>query len=111
MLGQDPEEAKKIILCEKPTISEDQGFLEPALLDRLIENIAMLSSIYYKPPEVFVKKIRDRINERLDYENEEDLNDGEFEYEDSMGIKKSEYIRESEGNQIGDYQDVIDNES
>jgi hypothetical protein len=31
----------------------------------------MLSSIYYKPPETFVKKIRDRINERLDLENDE----------------------------------------
>jgi len=30
----------------------------------------MLSSVYYKPPEAFVKKIRDRINERLDLENE-----------------------------------------
>jgi hypothetical protein len=31
----------------------------------------MLSSIYYKTPETFVKKIRDRINERLDLENED----------------------------------------
>jgi hypothetical protein len=30
----------------------------------------MLSSVYYKPPETFVKKIRDRINERLDLEND-----------------------------------------
>lgn len=30
----------------------------------------MLASVYYKPPETFVKKIRDRINERLDLENE-----------------------------------------
>jgi hypothetical protein len=30
----------------------------------------MLASVYYKPPENFVKKIRDRINERLDLENE-----------------------------------------
>jgi len=32
----------------------------------------MLSSIYYKPPEAFVKKIRDKINERLDLENDDD---------------------------------------
>jgi hypothetical protein len=31
----------------------------------------MLSSVYFKPPEAFVKKIRDRINERLDLDNEE----------------------------------------
>jgi hypothetical protein len=31
----------------------------------------MMSSIYYKTPETFVKKIRDRINERLDVETDE----------------------------------------
>jgi len=30
----------------------------------------MLSSVYYKQPEQFVKKIRDKINERVDLENE-----------------------------------------
>lgn len=29
MLASNPELAKKIILCEKPTISEDSGTLEP----------------------------------------------------------------------------------
>lgn len=66
------------------------------MLDRLIENISMLSSVYYKPPEAFVKKIRDRINERLDFENDEDENNQEIEYVDSMGVKKSDYIKNAE---------------
>ena len=70
MLSENPEEAKNIIMGDKPTISEDSGHLEPQLLDKLIDNISMLSSVYYKPPETFVKKIRDRINERLDLEND-----------------------------------------
>lgn len=41
------------------------------MLDKLVNNISMLSSVYYKPPEAFVKKIRDRINERVDLENED----------------------------------------
>ena len=106
MLSQDPEEAKKIILCEKPTISEDTGTLDPPLLDKLIDNISMLSSIYYKPPETFVKKIRDRINEKLDDENQEEE---EQEYVDSMGVKKSDYIKESD-NQM-DYDDVMKQEA
>ena len=73
MLSSNPELAKRIILCEKPTISEDSSTLEPQLLDKLVDNIGMLSSVYYKPPEAFVKKIRDKINERLDLENDEDL--------------------------------------
>lgn len=71
MLSENPQEAKEIILCEKPAISEDSGHIEPQLLDKLIDNISMLSSVYYKPPENFVKKIRDRINERLDLENDD----------------------------------------
>jgi AP-1 complex subunit beta-1 len=70
MLSNNPEEAKTIILGEKPTISEDASTIEPQLLDKMIDNISMLASVYFKPPQNFVKKIRDRINERLDLENE-----------------------------------------
>ena len=62
------------------------------MLDKLINNIGMLSSVYYKPPENFVKKIRDKINERLDLETDmTELNIEKDEYVDSAGIKKSEY--------------------
>mmetsp|Transcript_27988 Transcript_27988/g.42313 ORF Transcript_27988/g.42313 Transcript_27988/m.42313 type:complete len:111 (-) Transcript_27988:981-1313(-) len=110
MLSDNPEEAKRIILCEKPTISEDQGHLEPQLLDKLVNNISMLSSVFYKPPEAFVKRVRDRINERLDLENDEDAGFGEapqqadMDYVDSTGVKKSEYIKES---QDVDYNQMI----
>ena len=70
MLSSNPDLAKEVILCEKPPISEDSTTLEPQLLDKLVNNISMLSSVYFKVPEQFVKKIRDRINERLDLENE-----------------------------------------
>lgn len=76
-------------------ISEDSGHIEPQLLDKLIDNIAMLSSIYYKPPEAFVKKIRDRINEKPDYEVDEMEEQADAEYVDSTGVKKSDYIKES----------------
>ena len=70
MLSSNPDLAKKIILCQKPPISEDSSSLETPLLDKLVSNIGTLSSVYYKTPEMFVKRIRDRINERLDLENE-----------------------------------------
>ena len=56
----------------------------------------MLSSVYYKPPEQFVKKIRDRINERLDLETDMLEQNQEQDYEDSMGVKKSQYEKEAE---------------
>lgn len=60
----------------------------------------MLSSVYYKPPEAFVKKIRDRINERFDLENEdgaaglgsggaEESKKAKEDYIDSQGISRS----------------------
>ena len=110
MLTENPEEAKTIILCEKPAISEDAGHLESQLLDKLIDNISMLSSVYYKPPETFVKKIRDRINERLDLENDEEdaaAPQGE-DYIDSMGVAKADYVKQSEQELgIQNYTDLI----
>ena len=109
MLSENPEEAKKIILCEKPTINEDGGHIEAAQLDKLIDNISMLSSVYYKTPDVFVKKIRDKINERLDLEQEDidyDHGSKQEDYVDSMGVKKSDYIKESQ-EMGGNYADLV----
>jgi hypothetical protein len=41
--------------------------------DNLLINLSMLSSVFYKTPEQFVKKIRDRINERLDLETQPEM--------------------------------------
>lgn len=97
MLASDPEVCKQVVMGKRPPISDDSGCLEPHLLDKLIDNIGMLSSVYYKPPEMFVKKIRDRINERLDLENEDSNQQVQKEeYVDSLGVKRSEYIKDSE---------------
>ena len=76
----------------------------------------MLSSVYFKPPEAFVKKIRDRINERLDLDNEDEEAPATFEeimgpskteqkeeIIDSTGVKRSEYAQEAEASNT-DYQ-------
>jgi len=55
----------------------------------------MLSSVFYKPPEQFVKKIRDRINERLDNEYDDDAGVQNADYVDSTGVKRSEYLKDS----------------
>lgn len=65
----------------------------------------MLSSVYYKLPDTFVKKIRDRINERLDLEGEDSTlatavggkpSTAIGEYVDSTGVKRSDYIKEAQ---------------
>ena len=46
-MASNKDNSKDLILSDKPTISEDSQALEPSLLDRLIENISLLSSVYY----------------------------------------------------------------
>ncbi|GAB2296799.1 hypothetical protein Dimus_030902 [Dionaea muscipula] len=58
LLSTDPEAAKDIVLAEKPVISDDSNQLEPSLLDELLANIATLSSVFHKPPEVFVTHLK-----------------------------------------------------
>jgi AP-1 complex subunit beta-1 len=54
LLLSDPEAAKAVVLAEKPVISDDTSTLPKNLLDELINHIATLSSVYHKPPELFV---------------------------------------------------------
>ncbi|MCO5604836.1 hypothetical protein L7F22_059010 [Adiantum nelumboides] len=58
LLSTDPEAAKDVVLAEKPTISDDSNQLDPSLLDELLANIATLASVYHKPPESFVSRVK-----------------------------------------------------
>ncbi|KAL0408173.1 UNVERIFIED_CONTAM: Beta-adaptin-like protein C [Sesamum radiatum] len=58
LLSTDPEAAKDVVLAEKPVISDDSNQLEPSLLDELLANIATLSSVYHKPPDAFVTRVK-----------------------------------------------------
>jgi len=90
-------------------MSEQQNNLDPQVRDNLLGNLSMLSSVFYKTPEQFVKKIRDRINERLDLETqpEVDLVGGvAADYVDSTGVKRSEYLQQAEET-TADYQAYV----
>lgn len=50
--------AKDVVLAEKPVITDDSNQLDPSLLDELLANIATLSSVYHKPPESFVTRLK-----------------------------------------------------
>ncbi|PWA95092.1 AP-1 complex subunit beta-1 [Artemisia annua] len=58
LLSTDPEAAKDVVLAEKPVISDDSNQYDSSLLDELLANIATLSSVYHKPPEAFVTRVR-----------------------------------------------------
>ncbi|KAL8238834.1 hypothetical protein R6Q59_015401 [Mikania micrantha] len=58
LLSTDPEAAKDVVLAEKPVISDDSNQYDSSLLDELLANIATLSSVYHKPPETFITRVR-----------------------------------------------------
>jgi AP-1 complex subunit beta-1 len=58
LLISDAEAAKAVVLAEKPVISDDTSTLPKSLLDELINHIATLSSVYHKPPELFVPEYK-----------------------------------------------------
>eukprot|EP01099_Mayorella_cantabrigiensis_P004290 TRINITY_DN3217_c0_g2_i1.p1 TRINITY_DN3217_c0_g2~~TRINITY_DN3217_c0_g2_i1.p1 ORF type:complete len:805 (-),score=219.13 TRINITY_DN3217_c0_g2_i1:340-2754(-) len=58
LLARDPEAAKAVVLSEKPTVTDSTSTLEPSLLNELINNISTLSSVFHKPPDTFVSKLR-----------------------------------------------------
>ncbi|XP_038874504.1 beta-adaptin-like protein B [Benincasa hispida] len=58
LLSTDPEAAKDVVLAEKPVIGDDSNLLDSSLLDELLANIATLSSVYHKPPEAFVTRVK-----------------------------------------------------
>ena len=65
LLSTDPEAAKAVVLAEKPLIQDTSSAYEAALLGTLIENIGTLSSVYHKPPETFVSKLKGRRARRV----------------------------------------------
>jgi len=91
LLATDPVLAKKIILAEKPPISDLSYSLETSLLDRLIENIGTLASVYQKVRESFVKKLRESQNLKELEEREDNL---EADYADSTGQQAGAYAGE-----------------
>ncbi|GAB66786.1 adapter-related protein complex 1 beta 1 subunit [Plasmodium cynomolgi strain B] len=56
LLSKNIEIAKKIVLAEKPPIQEDNKITDTKVLNKLIKNISMLSSVYHKLPETFISK-------------------------------------------------------
>lgn len=59
LLSTDPEAAKAVVLGEKPLISDSTTKMDENLLDELIANISTLASVYHKPPETFVSKLKE----------------------------------------------------
>jgi AP-1 complex subunit beta-1 len=58
LLSTDAVAAKQVVLAPKPLINDQGDQLDGTVLDDLIAQISTLASVYHKPPETFVPKIK-----------------------------------------------------
>ena len=71
LLSTDPEAAKQIVMGEKPNISDETADVDSVQLDKFIEDMGKLSSIYLKPAEaVSIRKRGFVIEKHVDDEEE-----------------------------------------
>ncbi|XP_030454004.1 beta-adaptin-like protein C [Syzygium oleosum] len=82
LLSTDPEAAKDVVLAEKPVITDDSNQLDSSLLDELLANIATLSSVYHKPPDAFVTRVKTTVQKTED----DDYPDGSESAESSAHV-------------------------
>lgn len=83
LLSTDPEAAKAVVLAEKPLITDTTSQLDDNLLNDLIPHISTLASVYHKPPESFVTKLKGlaKGNRGLKVK-EEDEEDDEYDHDE-----------------------------
>lgn len=84
LLSTDPEAAKDVVLAEKPVISDDSNQLDSSLLDELLANISTLSSVYHKPPEAFISRVK--AAPRADDEEFADAGEAGYSESPSQGV-------------------------
>lgn len=58
LLSTDAVAAKQVVLAPKPLITDQSDQLDANVLDDLVAQISTLASVYHKPPETFVAKIK-----------------------------------------------------
>lgn len=73
LLSTDPEATKRVVLSDKPVITDESFSLDTEVLERLVENISTLASVFHRVPESFVTRLRitGRPSEPSDVSDEE----------------------------------------
>lgn len=95
LLSHDPEAAKSVVLAEKPVISDELTNLSPQLLNELINNIGTLSSVYHKPPEMFIPDYNASKKSKKLPEEEQEQEDEDDEHEEMGYSEGTEDIQQS----------------
>merc|ERR1719199_1588523 len=62
LLSTNPEATKHVVLGDKPTIKDESSMLEKSLLEKLITDLSLMSSVYHKPRDEFITRISNTVN-------------------------------------------------
>ena len=55
MLSSDPEATKKVVVGDKPALKYEPNTLDHVVLDQLIDQLSLVSSILHRVPKMFIK--------------------------------------------------------
>ena len=83
----DPQLASRIIVNDKPKINEDASGFDDNLLAILMDNLGTMATIYEKPPELFVKKTKEKY---FDEDNEDEYEESQFKINEEEEIPKED---------------------
>merc|ERR1740138_1191865 len=76
LLSTNPEATKQVVLGDKPAIRDDSQNLDRSLLDYLVSDLSLMSSVYHKQPEEFVTRIATtKVTKDTDDLEDEDCNE------------------------------------
>lgn len=102
LLSTDPESTKHVVLGDKPTLRDDSQTLERGLLDRLISDLSLMSSVYHKPQDDFVT----RISTNAPHQDEDVVEDEEYDEEDRAARRREVQQELERGNSDHDGADL-----
>lgn len=97
LINLSPELASQVVLSEKPRISEDSNNMNSSIVDKLLDNLGTLSTIYSKIPEQFVRK-----GNNLNTGEEEDLELEEERFEVEEKQNENMYVMHDEDDRKDD---------
>merc|ERR1719389_337112 len=76
LLSTNPESTKHVVLGDKPTIRDETSQLEKSLLEKLIADLSLMSSVYHKPREEFITRISNTVQtEENEVQEDEDIDE------------------------------------
>jgi len=74
LLSTNPEATKTVVLGDKPSIRDDSQTLDKPLLDKMLSDLALMSSVYHKSADDFITRVnanQEPVDEPVEGDNEE----------------------------------------